>query len=52
METLVTNLTNGFSSLADSMLGALGSIAPVMIPVVGGVAVIGLGIHVFKKLSK
>ena len=52
MDTLVTNLSNGFSDLADTMLGALGSIAPVMLPVIGGVAVISLGIVVFKKLGK
>lgn len=50
MEGLVTSLTTGFTSTATQMLSAVGSIVPVMLPVVGGLAVVSLGIKVFRKM--
>lgn len=51
METLIESLTAGFSTTATSMLSAVGGIVPVMLPVVGGIAVVGLGVKIFKKLG-
>ncbi len=51
MDTLVTSLTSGFTSAATSMLSAIGGIVPVMLPVVAGIAVVGVGVALFKKLS-
>lgn len=51
MEGLVTSLTSGFSTIATDMLSAIGSIVPVALPVLGGVAVVGIGIKLFKKFG-
>ena len=51
MESLVQSLTTGFTSTATSMLSAIGSIVPVMLPIIGGIGVVGLGVKVFKKLG-
>lgn len=51
MDSLVTSLTTGFTSVANSALSAIGGIVPVMLPVVGGVAVIKLGVKIFRSLT-
>lgn len=52
MEALTTALTTGLGTVATDMLGALGSIIPIAIPVMGGVAVVNIGIRLFKKIGK
>lgn len=51
MTDLVTSLVTGFTTTANSMLSAIGQIVPVMLPVVGGLAVVTLGIKVFRKMT-
>lgn len=51
MEALTTALVTGLSDTADGMLGAIGSIVPIALPVMGGIAVVGIGITIFKKVS-
>lgn len=51
MDTLVTSLTSGFTTIANDMLSGIGKIAPVALPVLGGVALVGIGIKVFKKVA-
>lgn len=51
MDTLVTSLVSGFTSTASSMLSAVGQIVPVMLPVVGGIAVVTIGVKIFRKLN-
>ena len=51
METLVTSLTSGFTSIVSDMMGAIGSIVPVALPVVGAIAVVGIGIRLFRSMA-
>lgn len=51
MEALTTALTTGLTSTANQMMTALGSIVPAALPVMGGIAVVYLGIKVFGKIS-
>lgn len=51
MDALVTSLTSGFTTIANDMLSGIGKIAPVALPVLGGVALVGIGIKVFKKVA-
>ena len=49
MAAITTALTTGFGTVATDLLGAIGAILPVVIPIFGGVALIMLGKKVFKK---
>lgn len=51
MEALTTALVSGFTDIASDMLGAIGSIVPAALPVMGGVAVVGIGVGIFKKVA-
>ena len=51
MEALTTALISGLTSLASDMMGAIGSIVPIALPVMGGISVVCIGIGVFKKVS-
>ena len=42
MEELTTALVTGFTGIAGDMVGAIGSITPVALPVMAAVAVVGL----------
>lgn len=50
MAELIASLTSGFSQVATDGLSAIGSITPVLIPVLGGVMVVGIGIKIAKKV--
>ena len=45
-------MTSALSTTASDMLGAISSILPVAVPVVGAILVVTLGIKVFKKFTK
>ena len=45
-------LTAGLTTTANEMLGAISSILPVALTVVGAILVVTLGIKVFKKFTK
>ena len=51
MENLTTALVSGFTTVASDMMTAIGSIVPVALPLMAAVAVVGLGIKVFKKVT-
>lgn len=52
ISTLVSAMKTSFTSMTSDMLSGIGEIVPVVLPIVGGVAVVFLGIRLFKKLSK
>ena len=52
MEALTTALVTGLGGVADNMLGTIGSIVPVALPVMGGVAVLTIGLRTFRKVGK
>lgn len=52
MEGLVSSMTSGFATMASDALSAIGSIMPVVLPVMGGIIVVGIGIKIAKKMTK
>ena len=51
VSTVVDSMTTGLSSAGSDILGAIGSIVPVALPVMIGIVVIGVGIKIFKKVT-
>lgn len=51
MEGLITALTTGFGTVVGDVLSAIGTIAPVALPIMGAIIVITIAIKVFKKVS-
>ena len=52
MEALITSLSTGFSSVVTDALSAIGTIAPIALPILGAIIVITIAIRTFKKSSK
>lgn len=52
INTIVSSMQTSFQSTASQMMTAIGNILPVLLPIVGAVAVIFLGVRLFKRLSK
>jgi hypothetical protein len=52
MADLVTDMTTAFTTGSTSMLGAIGDIVPVALPVLVAIAVVGVGIRIFKKVAR
>lgn len=52
MEAVVTSLTSAITTFAGDAMGAIGTIIPVVLPIMGAIVVVGIGIKVFKKFSK
>lgn len=51
MESVVTALESGLTSIGTSCTDMIGKILPVALPVVGAGLVIGIGIKAFKRIS-
>lgn len=49
---LTSSMVSSFTSMVSDMMSGIGSILPVVLPITGAVAVIFLGVRLFKKLSK
>ncbi len=52
METVVSSLTTAITGFATDAMGAIGSIVPVALPIMGAIVVVGIGIKVFRKFAK
>ena len=52
VSSITSALTTGLTTTANEMLGAISSILPVTLTVVGAILVVTLGIKVFKKFTK
>lgn len=52
ISTVVSAMKTQFTSMTSDMLSGIGEIVPVVLPIVGAVAVVFLGIRLFKRLSK
>ena len=50
--SVTESLPSALSTTASDMMGAVSSIVPVAVPVVGAILVVTLGIKVFKKFIK
>lgn len=51
ISTVVSAMTSSFQSTANEMLSAIGNILPIVLPIVGAVAVIFLGVRLFRRLT-
>lgn len=49
--TVTGALTTGISTIAADAMGAVGSVVPVALPIMGAIVVVGIGIKVFKKVT-
>lgn len=45
-------LTTALSGIASEMTAAVAAVAPIAVPVLGGIMVVSLGIKAFKKFTK
>ena len=50
--TVTDALTSALGTIASDMTGAVSAVAPIALPVMGGILVVSLGIKAFKKFSK
>lgn len=48
---VVSALTSAFSTAVSDIMSAIGGVLPVVLPVVGAIAVVGIGIKIFKKVT-
>ena len=51
MDAVTTALTTGITSIASGAMDAVGKVIPVALPVMGAIAIVGIGIKIFKKVS-
>lgn len=51
MSGVVESVTAGLSTTANSIMGAIGDILPVALPVLGAVLVVTVGIKIFRKVA-
>lgn len=52
MADLVTALTTALGTTATSIMGALGDILPIALPITGAVIAVNLGIKFFRRVAK
>lgn len=52
MDGLVSSMTSGFTTMASDAIGAIGSILPVVLPILGALIVINIGIKTVKKTTR
>lgn len=50
--TVVDALTTGVTAIAGDATSAIGAVIPVALPIMGAVVVLGIGIKVFKIVTK
>lgn len=51
MDAVVTGLTTGLKDIADSAMGAIGTVVPYALPILGAMIVIGIAIGVIHKVT-
>lgn len=52
MEGIVTALITAIGTFATSAMGAIASIVPVALPIMGALVVVSIGIKAFRKFAK
>lgn len=52
LDTISTALTSAFTTTAGDILDAIGTILPIVLPIVGAFVLIGLAIKVFKVAKR
>lgn len=51
MEALITALVGGFTTMATDALDGMGKVAPVVLPVLAGIVILGIVIKVVRKIT-
>lgn len=51
MSSLITALQTAFSGYVNDIMGFIGNITPVLLPVAIAIVVVALGIKIFKKVT-
>ena len=51
ISTVTGALTTGITTIANDAMGAVSSVVPVALPIMGAIVVVGIGIKVFKKVT-
>lgn len=51
MEALITALVGGFTTMATDALDGLGKVAPVVLPILAGLVIVGVVIKVVRKIT-
>lgn len=49
--TIASALATSFTSMATDIMDTIGTVLPIILPILGAIAVIGVGIKVFKKVT-
>lgn len=52
ISTVTSSMTTAFTGFASDALSAIGSIVPVVLPIMGALVVVGIGVKVFKRFAK
>lgn len=52
MEQLIAALTQGFGTIANNAIDGIEGIVPVMLPVLGAVMIVRVGISIAKRVGK
>lgn len=51
MTTIQSALTSALTTTASDCMTAIGAVLPVILPVMGAVVVIGIGVKIFKRFA-
>lgn len=51
LTAITSGLTSGITDIGTSVLGAMGSVVPVAMPILGGIMVVKLGIKFFGLIT-
>lgn len=49
--TIASALSTSFTAMATDIMDTIGTVLPIILPILGAIAVIGVGIKVFKKVT-
>lgn len=52
MSTITSAMTTAFTSIVGDMMTTIGNILPIVLPIVGAVSVISLGVKLFRRFAK
>lgn len=52
ISTVTEALTNGLTTIGNNLMSAIGSVLPIALPILGAVAVVGVGISIFNRVRK
>lgn len=51
MGEITSALTTSFTEIGSELTGIVGDVLPIVLPLVGGVIVVSVGVKIFKKVT-